>query len=243
MPSINGFPILTPEEAVAEMKHGETVSFSGFTPAGAAKVVPQALAARARNEHEAGRPFKVRVLTGASSGHVIDDELARADSVAWRAPYQSGAAMRRQINDGSVEYVDMHLSHVPQTVQFGFFGRIDMAVVEATEVTADGRVFLTTSIGASPTYLQCAERGGDRNQPAPLAAIAGDGRYPDPAPSAAPDADSDLRPAGPDRVPLRRGRPAQDRRGGGKRRLWTTWPPSAPRMKTGGASPNMWWSF
>ncbi len=158
MPSINGFPILTPEEAVAEMKHGETVSFSGFTPAGAAKVVPQALAARARNEHEAGRPFKVRVLTGASSGHVIDDELARADSVAWRAPYQSGAAMRRQINDGSVEYVDMHLSHVPQTVQFGFFGRIDMAVVEATEVTADGRVFLTTSIGASPTYLQCAER-------------------------------------------------------------------------------------
>ncbi len=158
MPQINGFPILTPEAAVAGLKHGDTVSFSGFTPAGAAKVVPRALADRARGEHRVGREFKVRVLTGASSGQVIDDELAEAESVAWRAPYQSGAAMRRQINAGSVEYVDMHLSHVPQAAQFGFFGRIDLAVVEATEVTGDGRVFLTTSIGASPTYLQCAER-------------------------------------------------------------------------------------
>ena len=31
-------------------------------------------------------------------------------------------------------------------------------MVEATNVTRDGRVYLTTSIGASPTYLQCAER-------------------------------------------------------------------------------------
>lgn len=66
--------------------------------------------------------------------------------------------MRRQINREQVEYVDMHLSHLPQTVLFGFFGRIDLAVVEATEVTRDGRVFLTNSIGASPTYLQYADR-------------------------------------------------------------------------------------
>jgi len=62
------------------------------------------------------------------------------------------------INKQEIEYVDMHLSHVPQTVSFGFFGKVDYAVVEATEVTPDGRVFLTTSIGASPTYLKSAER-------------------------------------------------------------------------------------
>jgi len=66
--------------------------------------------------------------------------------------------LRRQINRQEVEYVDMHLSHVPQTVAEGFFGRIDFAVVEATEITSDGRVFLTTSIGASPTYLRYAEK-------------------------------------------------------------------------------------
>ncbi len=54
--------------------------------------------------------------------------------------------------------MDMHLSHVPQTVSSGFFGKVDIAVIEATEITPDGRVYLTTSIGASPTYLKCADR-------------------------------------------------------------------------------------
>ena len=152
------YPILTPDEAALLIKDGNTVSFSGFSPAGAAKVVPMAIAVRARDEHEKGNRFKVRVLTGASSGRIIDDELARAEVVSWRAPYQSGKVLRRQINYQEVEYVDMHLSHVPQTVAEGFFGRIDFAVVEATEITSDGRVFLTTSIGASPTYLRYAEK-------------------------------------------------------------------------------------
>ncbi len=152
------YPILTPDEAASYIKDGDTVSFSGFSPAGAAKVVPRAIAAGARDEHEKGKRFKVRVLTGASSGRIIDDELAQAEAVAWRAPYQSGSVLRRQINRQEVEYVDMHLSHVPQAVAEGFFGRINVAVVEATEITSDGRVFLTTSIGASPTYLRYAEK-------------------------------------------------------------------------------------
>ena len=154
----SSFPILTAEEAIRDIHHGDTVAFSGFTPAGAAKAVPRALAARARAAALQGAPFKLRVLTGASSGQAIDEELAAAGAIMWRAPYQTGSALRKQINAGDVEYVDMHLSHVPQTVGFGFFGPIDVAVVEATEVTPDGRVYLSTSIGASPTYLSCARK-------------------------------------------------------------------------------------
>jgi succinate CoA transferase len=156
--SLTSYPNLTSDEAALLIKDGDTVSFSGFSPAGAAKVVPRAIASRARDEHAKGRHFKVRVLTGASSGHIIDDELAQEEAVSWRAPYQSGSVLRRQINRQEVEYVDLHLSHVPQIVAEGFFGRIDFAVVEATEITSDGRVFLTTSIGASPTYLRYAEK-------------------------------------------------------------------------------------
>jgi propionyl-CoA:succinyl-CoA transferase len=152
------FPILTPEEAAELIPHGSTVAFSGFTPAGAAKAVPKALAARARRLHDAGQPFQIRVLTGASTGASLDDALADADAVSWRAPYQSSGPLRKRINDGRVAFVDMHLSHVPQSVLFGFFGPVQTAVIEATEVTADGKVYLTTSIGASPTFLQVAER-------------------------------------------------------------------------------------
>lgn len=158
MPQAVPFPQLTPQEVVDVIPHGATVAFSGFSPAGSAKAVPLALADHAKSEHAEGRPYQIRVLTGASSGRCIDEELASALAIAWRAPYQSGKTLRRQINAQQVEYVDMHLSHVPQMAAWGFFGKIDLAVVEATEITADGRVYLTSSIGASPTYLQLADK-------------------------------------------------------------------------------------
>jgi len=158
MANFNGYPKISAEEAVARIPNGATVAFSGFTPAGAAKAVPMAIAARALELHKKGESFKIRVLTGASCGESIDEALADAEAVSWRAPYQSSPALRRQINQQQVEYVDMHLSHVPQTVSYGFFGKIDYAVVEATEITHDGRVFLSTSIGASPSYLKYADK-------------------------------------------------------------------------------------
>jgi len=154
----NSFPRLSPEEAVAHIPDGATVAFSGFGNVGAAKVVPRALAAHARRLHNRGEPFKIGVLSGAAGGVDIDEGLAQARAIAWRAPYQGAATLRKQINRQEVEYVDMHLSHVSQTVSSGFFGKVDIAVIEATDITPDGRVYLSTSIGASPTYLRCAER-------------------------------------------------------------------------------------
>ena len=94
------FPRITPQEAAEHISDGETVGFSGFTPAGAAKLVPRALATRAREMHRAGRPFKIRVMTGASPGE-LDDDLADAEAISWRAPYQSSAKLRAQINSGA----------------------------------------------------------------------------------------------------------------------------------------------
>jgi acetyl-CoA hydrolase len=158
MASIHPFPVLTAEEAAAQIPHGATVGFSGFGAAGSAKVVPKALAARAREIHDQGRPFRIRVLTGASTDENLDEVLARAEAISWRAPYQASPTLRDQINRQEVEYVDMHLSHMPQSLAFGFLGRVDFAVIEATEVTRDGRVYLSTSIGASPTFLHHAEQ-------------------------------------------------------------------------------------
>jgi acetyl-CoA hydrolase len=151
------FPTITADEAAALIKHSETVAFSGFTAAGAAKAVPRAIAARARHLHARGEEYWLRVITGASTGATIDDCLAQQNVIAWRAPFQSSRALRAQINAQQVRFVDMHLSHLPQTVAFGFLGSIGHAVVEATEITHDGRVYLTSSIGASPTFLKYAE--------------------------------------------------------------------------------------
>jgi acetyl-CoA hydrolase len=152
------YPLISAEEAASHIQSGATVAFSGFSSAGAAKTVPRAIAKQARNFHDRGEAYRIRVLTGGSTGKSIDEELAGAEAISWRAPYQSSPLLRSQINGGRVEYIDMHLSHVPQMVANGFFGKLDFAVIEATEITPDGRVFLTTSIGSSPTFLKHAER-------------------------------------------------------------------------------------
>ncbi len=155
---IEGYPVISKSEVVSLIKDGDTIAFSGFSPAGAAKAVPVMLAEHAREEHRQGRDFRLRVLTGASSGDYIDNDLAEANAISWRAPYQGGKILRDQINRQEVEYVDMHLSQVAQTVGAGFFGKVNVAVVEATQITSDGRVYFSTSIGASPTWLAYADK-------------------------------------------------------------------------------------
>jgi succinate CoA transferase len=158
MPIGKTYTTLTADEAAALIPNAAMVAVGGFTPAGAPKAVPRALARRAQQLHQAGIPFQIKLLSGASTGAACDDELARAEAVSWRAPYMTSVPMRELANTGKLEFVDMHLSHVSQAVMEGFLGSIDFAVVEATEITHDGRVYLTTGIGNAPTFLHCAKK-------------------------------------------------------------------------------------
>ena len=150
------FPVLTAEEAAAMINHGQTVGFSGFTPAGAPKAIPLAIAARATAEHEAGRDFQIGVLTGASTGPSLDGALAKAGAVSFRTPYQSDPNLRARINAGETRFFDMHLSLLPQAVRYGFLGPVHFAVVEASDVTAGGGIVLSSSVGAAPTFSRMA---------------------------------------------------------------------------------------
>ena len=152
------FPILSAEEAAEMIQDGQNIGFSGFTAAGAAKCVPAALAKKALREHAAGRPFKVGVMTGASTGKSLDGALAEADAISFRTPYMGNPTLRKMINEGKVKYFDMHLSQLPQNVRYGALGKVNWAIVEVCDVLAGGAVVLTTSVGASPTYLSCADK-------------------------------------------------------------------------------------
>jgi succinate CoA transferase len=149
---------LTPAEAAALIRHGDTVGFSGFTPAGSPKVIPLALAERAKAEHAAGRPYQIGVLTGASTGKSLDGSLAKADAVSFRSPYQSDNDMRAAINAGRVRFFDMHLSMFPQNVRYGFLGKVNWAIIEACDINDQGEIVLTTGVGAAPTFALVADK-------------------------------------------------------------------------------------
>jgi len=152
------FPLLTADEAAGLVAHGETIGFSGFTATGAPKEISLALAARARAEHTAGRPFKVAVVTGASTGDSLDGALAEAQAISWRTPFQSHPALRQQINADKVRFFDHHLSAVAQSARYGFLGKFSWAIVEVCDLRPDGELVLTSSVGASPTFLHLADR-------------------------------------------------------------------------------------
>src|SRR3984957_9633985 len=153
------FPVLTAQEAAAMIKHGQTVGFSAFTPAGSAKAIPRAIAERAKTEHAAGRSYQIRVLTGASTGESLDGALASANAISFRAPWPNDKTLRALINSRQLPYLYMHLSSVQHAVRYGSLGPVHWAVIEACDVTAGGGIVLTASVGAANTLANPAENG------------------------------------------------------------------------------------
>lgn len=145
-------------QAAQLIEHGATLGLSGFTGAGYPKALPQAIAERARAEHAAGRPFQVNVWTGASTAPEVDGALAQAGAMAQRLPFNSDASTRQQINAGTIDYIDMHLSHVAQQAWFGFLGKLDVAIVEVAGITPDGRLIPSTAVGNNKTWLEVADK-------------------------------------------------------------------------------------
>jgi succinyl-CoA:acetate CoA-transferase len=150
--------VTTAGEAAALIRPGDRVGMSGFTGAGHPKAVPDALARRIRAAHAAGEPFTVGVLSGAATAPGLVGALAEADGLNLLVPYQSDAVTRGRINAGSIDYLDVHLSHVSQLVVAGVLGPLDVAVVEIAGVTSDGALVPSTSVGNNATWLEQADR-------------------------------------------------------------------------------------
>ena len=150
--------LTTAEEAVKIVKNGDTIGLSGFTQAGCPQLLSGALARRATEEHNKGRNFTVSLLTGASTNEHIDGALARAEAISRRAPYQSTKQLRNAINEGKVCYSDVHLSHFAQEISSGIWGDVDVAFIEAADVTEDGEILLTAAVGISPTLGRVAKK-------------------------------------------------------------------------------------
>lgn len=144
-------------EAASLVKHDDNVGFSGFTHAGCPKVVPVEIARRAEEEHSKGNPFKIGVFTGASTGDSIDGSLTRANAIKFRTPYQTNKDMREALNRGDFDYFDLHLSQLAQEIRYGFLGKINVAIIEACDVTEKGEIVPTTGVGITPTIARLAD--------------------------------------------------------------------------------------
>lgn len=148
--------VISADAAAELITDGMTVATSGFSPAGYPKTVPFALARQVEN----GRKVKINLWTGSSVGPELENELARVGAIARRMPFlrYTNRYMQQGINSGQISFCDTHLSHMAQMANYGFLGDIDVAIIEAEAITAEGGIIPTTSVGNSPIYARLAKK-------------------------------------------------------------------------------------
>ena len=143
--------IMSAAQAATLFRNGMRVGMSGFTRAGDAKALPRALAERALQE-----PLALTLITGASLGNGSDGLMAEAGVLARRMPFQVDPVLRGKINRGEVMFIDQHLSETAEQLRSGNLAAIDIAVIEATAITAFGAIIPTMSVGNSAAFAQQA---------------------------------------------------------------------------------------
>ena len=150
--------VMDADEAAMLIADGATVAVSGFTPSGCPKLVPLAVTEQVRSGR---RKLRLTLLSGASTGDELDSDWASLGIIARRLPYMTSRALRTAVNGGGPEpvcYTDVHLGETAQNARLGFYGKIDVALIEAAAITADGGIVPTTAVGCSQTWIDLAER-------------------------------------------------------------------------------------
>ena len=152
---------LSAAEAAAMINDQDTIGLSGFTPNGVPKATFRELSKRAVAEHEAGRPFQVGILTGASTSQSIEGDMAAAHAIKFRAPFSTNKDFRTHTNLGEIDYEDMHLGHMAERLRRGFYGDIDLAIIEVSDLEEGEttcKAFLTSAGGIVPTIVRLAKK-------------------------------------------------------------------------------------
>ena len=110
--------------------------------------------------------LRYSLFVGASSGAETESRWAALDIIERRSPHQVGKAIAKGINEGRIKFFDKHLSMFPVDLVYGFYtkdrpsNKLDVVVVEATEIKEDGSIVLGASVGATPELLQVADKVG-----------------------------------------------------------------------------------
>lgn len=150
--------LMSAEEAAQFVNNGDKVGMSGFTGAGYPKGLPAAIAKRAEEAHDRGDEFRIDMFTGASTGPDCDGVLAEAHAINYRTPFITDPIVRKQINEGEIKYQDIHLSHLGMFVEQGFFGKFDVAIIEAVRITEEGHIVPSSAVGNNIEFMEAADK-------------------------------------------------------------------------------------
>src|SRR4030042_493901 len=68
-----------------------------------------------------------------------------------------GEKLRASINRGEVKFIEGKGGQLPLQVKRGWYGPVDLAVIEAVGLTQDGHILPSTAVYDSPEWMDCAK--------------------------------------------------------------------------------------
>jgi succinyl-CoA:acetate CoA-transferase len=145
--------VMTAEEAVRLFRDGMMVATSGSTM-GFPKATFGALAERIKTE---GR-LKIDLLCAGPLSSEFEDVLFEAGGIGRRIGAVGGEKLRGGINRGEVTFIEGKGSSLPLQVKRGWFGPLDMAVIEAVGLTEDGQIIPSTAVYDAPEWIAAASQ-------------------------------------------------------------------------------------
>ncbi len=145
--------ITTADQAARAVKDGMRIGTGGATHAGYPRAFFLALAERIKK----GETLQIDLHTCSPLGYEVDGELAKLNAVRRRLSHQAQPPMAKGINEGKILYADMGACSYATQVRYGFFGAMDLAVVEAVAITEEGFIVPSTTISDVPSLVREAK--------------------------------------------------------------------------------------
>jgi succinyl-CoA:acetate CoA-transferase len=143
--------IISADEAAQLFRDGMRIATSGSVM-GYPKATLIALAERIKKEGG----IKVDLLCTGPLSAEVEDGLTEAGGIRTRIGAIGSEKLRAAVNRGEVTFIEGKGSQLPQQVKRGWFGPIDILVIEAIGLTPEGNIIPSTAVYDTPEWIDAA---------------------------------------------------------------------------------------
>ena len=144
--------VTTAKEAALFFRDGMVVATSGTGVSGYPREVFGALKERIQN----GDPLRIDLLSSGPLGPEIEDALAEVRGIRRRIGSVGSKLLRQAINRGEVGFLEGKTGKVCHYARRGYYGKIDVAVIEAAGIDEEGQMIPGTCVYDAPDWLELA---------------------------------------------------------------------------------------
>jgi succinyl-CoA:acetate CoA-transferase len=146
--------IMTADEAALLFRDGMLVATSGNPLMGYPKATFLALSERIKKQGG----IRIDLLCAGPLGSEVEDILVDAGGIRKRIGAIGGEKLRAAINRGEVKFIEGKGGQLPLQVKRGWYGPVDLAVVEAIGLTREGNIIPSTAVYDSPEWIDAASQ-------------------------------------------------------------------------------------